>query len=275
MDFKMSKSISPAKEEMILKKQLILDKALWIIGKGNQKSLIFPVKRKYRRLRGIVRKLFQEVNLGSLTTEKTFSFDETEGINSTSLSGQDIFAHMASAGLSEKFYLEIGACYPIKINNTYILEKLFAWKGVSVEIDESLVESFNNVRKNSCIRADATELNYSNLLATNRFPRDVAYLSIDIDPAFQSLSVLTKIPFFDFRFAAITFEHDSYLSRSKIRNIQRDLLNFHGYKLLIADVKALGLDKYEDWWIHPKLVTPDIQNSIVNFFASKSSKNFR
>jgi hypothetical protein len=156
---------------MISRKQLILDRALTIIGKGNQKSLIFPIKRKYRRFRSLVRKLFQESNLGGSTPEKIFSFNDTQGINSTSISGQDVFAHMASVGLPEKFYLEIGACYPIKINNTYVLEKVFAWKGVSVEIDESLVEDFNKIRKNSCIRADATELNYSNLLETNQIGR--------------------------------------------------------------------------------------------------------
>ena len=266
------KSNSLVKEEMILRQQLILDKALRIIKKGNQKSLIFPIKRKYRRLSGFIRKLFREANHKKFPSSYTIPlFKDTESIRPTSLSGQDIFAHMAAAGLPNKFYLEIGACYPVKINNTYVLEKFFSWKGVSVEIDERLVEDFNKERINTCVRADATKLDYAKFLAKNQFPKDVAYLSIDIDPAFQSLNVLVKIPFLDYRFAAITFEHDVYLSRRKIRSISRDLLNSYGYELLIADVKAFGLDKYEDWWINPNLVTPDIQKSIVDFFATTDS----
>jgi hypothetical protein len=256
------------KEEVILRQQLILDKALRIIEKGNQKSLIYPIKRKYRRLSGFIRKLFRQANLKSFTPYTIPLFKDTEGVRPTSLSGQDIFAHMAAAGLPDKFYLEIGACYPMKINNTYVLEKIFSWRGVSVEIDKRLVEDFNKERKNTCVRADATKLDYAQFLAKNQFPKDVAYLSIDIDPAFQSLNVLVKIPFLDYRFAAITFEHDVYLSRGKIRSIQRDLLNSYGYELIIADVKAFGLDKYEDWWINPNLVTPDIQKNIVDFFAT-------
>ena len=237
-----------------------------LVATGNEQSYFFSLKRKCKR---VANRLTRICNLNrslSITEEKNPHLKLRKGRVSTALSGQDLFANMAAAKLTKKFYLEIGACYPIKINNTYILEKYFDWQGSSIEIDEDLVKVFNFERKNDCVCKDATLLDYSDFLSSNGFPNDIGYLSIDIDPAFQSLNVLSRIPFTKYRFAAITFEHDAYLSRGKIRKVQRQLLKHYGYELLVKDVKAFNVDKYEDWWIHPDLVSIDIRDEIQEFF---------
>ena len=237
-----------------------------LVATGNEQSYFFSLKRKCQRVANRFRRVCNLNKSQSITEEKNPHLKLRKGLVSTALSGQDLFANMAAAKLTKKFYLEIGACYPIKINNTYILEKYFDWQGRSIEIDEELVKIFNFERKNACVCKDATLLNYSDFLSINGFPIDIGYLSIDIDPAFQSLNVLSRIPFAKYRFAAITFEHDAYLSRGKIRKVQRQLLRHYGYELLVKDVKAYNVDKYEDWWIHPDLVSTDIRAEIKEFF---------
>ena len=48
-------------------------------------------------------------------------------------------------------YVEIGADSPRVINNTWLLESMYDWMGVSFEIDSIKVEYFNTIRRNKCI----------------------------------------------------------------------------------------------------------------------------
>jgi len=185
--------------------------------------------------------------------------------NNFSLSGQDVLIQATQGeNNSEKFYLEIGAGWPIKINNTYALEKYHDWKGISIDFDPKMVAEFNKIRANKCIYADATDLNYSKLLSLNGFPPRVGYLSLDIDPAFQTLKVLTLIPFNEFNFSIITFEHDSYRCGSLIKFSSRLLLMTSGYICVKKNVKAKGFGNYEDWWINPSLIDPTSVRKIIS-----------
>ena len=77
---------------------------------------------------------------------------------------QDLMAISLANGKRNGTYLEIGSCYPYQGNNTALLEEVFDWKGVSVEINHELVEEFNRERKNKSILHDATTLNYESVL---------------------------------------------------------------------------------------------------------------
>ena len=76
---------------------------------------------------------------------------------------QDMFVLSMHEGKSNGTYLEIGAGDYKKGNNTYLLETIFNWKGVSIDFNTDLVNNFNNNRKNTCICQDATTIDYLEL----------------------------------------------------------------------------------------------------------------
>jgi hypothetical protein len=232
------------------KEQLILD--LMRQGKSLEASrtfkLVRTIKHYKRRIfyyaRIILRIQIKDIN--SVRNEDTIFL---RGKPSNSLSFQDVFVLEM---LQEKrcgFYLEIGAGWPKRINNTYVLETFYGWQGISIDYDERLVAEFNEVRANQCIMKDATTVNYNEVLKFA--PNIIDYVSIDIDPAGQSLLALARLPFEKFDFLVITFEHDSYLHGNSIKRLARMFLQSKGYILFQRDVKAKGFGKHEDWWISP------------------------
>ena len=180
---------------------------------------------------------------------------------------QDFFVELMTSNLNLNSWLEIGAGHPTQNNNTVILESN-GWFGLSIEIEKSLVDLWPEKRSGICIRSDALTLDYETLCEENKMPKDFGYLQIDIDPSYQSLACLLKIPFHSRRFAVITFEHDYYRSSAKVRNLSRKYLNAQGYVLVLGDVKVQtdyfdpesGLRcvsefrSFEDWYVHPELI---------------------
>ena len=67
-------------------------------------------------------------------------------------------------------------------------------------IDPILVEDFRAVRKNPCLVADATIFDYMNYFAENKFPKQIDYLSLDVDPAGITYQALQRLPLKDYRF---------------------------------------------------------------------------
>ena len=75
-------------------------------------------------------------------------FSESEKIKKNwSQSMQDMFVLSMLDGKRNGVYVEIGADKPKIINNSYLLEKRFGWRGVSFELDEAKVKFFNLRRK--------------------------------------------------------------------------------------------------------------------------------
>lgn len=167
----------------------------------------------------------------------------TSEIAWVSQSGQDKFAFEACGCIREGSYLEIGAGPWRMFNNTYVLAREFDWAGISVEIDPHYVSEWLKHRpKDTIVHGDATTLNYNGY---------VDYLSIDIEPAEQSLAVLKRILDQGVRFKALTFEHDVYCSGPAVREESRRLLSEAGYQLARGDVVAPGYGVNEDWWKMP------------------------
>lgn len=174
-----------------------------------------------------------------------------------SQSFQDLFVLAATQGRTDVTYLEIGSAEPFKGNNTALLETEFGWRGVSIDRDSSKVEQFSLHRNNTVICADATQIDYAKLLHTHGFPKDIGYLQLDCDPPEVTFEILKRIPFDQYRFAVITFEHDFYYHPT-VRDASRQYLQQQGYELVVSDVAYNKVHSYEDWWVHPEMVSQTV-----------------
>jgi hypothetical protein len=195
------------------------------------------------------------------------------GIQSYAQCRQDIIAHLLCGNRGT--YLEIGCGEPIRDSNTYLLEK-HGWEGVSIDLNYDYVQKFNTTRKNKAQHISATEADYFKLL--EGYPSIIDFLQVDCEPPSVTYDALLKIPFDNYTFRFITYEHDAYRD-PKFRTLSRKFLKERGYELLVGDVKYNEHDAYEDWWIKPELVNKEIlaamgidisTGSIVEMF-----KNYR
>ena len=185
-------------------------------------------------------------------------------IKSTNQSNQENFVIFCSNFKLSGHYLEIGASDGVSINNTFVLENSLGWKGVGVELDSEQCRLYNVNRQNECIQADATIIDYSDLLDSMHFPQVIDYLQVDIEPAHQSLEALKRVMETNRVFSFITFEHDLYINPNNrmIKTEAHDLLQVSGYKRVISDVEYDGM-QFEDWYVH---------SSSYNFFTLLSFK---
>jgi hypothetical protein len=162
--------------------------------------------------------------------------------------------------LNEKrngWYVEIGSSDPIVNNNTYLLETEYDWQGVGFEWNDSICNFYNQIRKNKCITTDATQFDYLKYFQDNNFPKQIDYLQLDIDPAYQTLAALKQLPLKEYRFSVITYEHDLYAGpeNEQIKEESKEILSSLGYKLLIENVDDGSPDRvFEDWWIDPQVI---------------------
>jgi len=140
------------------------------------------------------------------------------------------------------FFLEIGSHTPITINNTYLLEKNYDWKGAMVEIDESFLNLYKTHRPNSIhLMNDATKINYKEVFISNNFPFSMDYLQIDLEAytgsTIETLEKLDNELFEQYKFATVTFEHDIYRTNyANTRLKSREIFNKRGYFLVFSDI---------------------------------------
>ena len=170
---------------------------------------------------------------------------------------QDVFVTKMLSNKKNGTYIEIGGGHPQDSNNTFLLEKEFFWRGVSLEFDADLVCSYNVTRVNKAINADATNFDWKTYLKRTNSLKQIDYLSIDIEPAKQTFEALKNLPHDEYRFSVITFEHDRYKSGEKYMQESRSFLKKLGYKLVVSNVLVFGRD-FEDWWVDPRVVSKHI-----------------
>jgi hypothetical protein len=181
--------------------------------------------------------------------------------------GQDKFVLSVLKNKKNGYFVEIGSNDPIKINNTYIMEKDFGWRGIMVEYDVKWLVEYQTHRPNSiyCL-TDATKIDYVQLFKNNNVPKNIDYLQIDLDVCNRStldtLELFDKTIFDNYKFATVTFEHDIYDGdRFNTRLASRDIFAKRGYVLVFPDVKN-GPSPFEDWYVHPDLVDMNYINKI-------------
>ncbi len=166
------------------------------------------------------------------------------------------------------YFLEIGSNHPIHINNTYLLEKHYGWKGIMVEYQSGYLDSYKEHRPNSIhLINDARNIDYKNVFEINNMPLSFDYLQIDLEAnngsTIHTLEKLDNEIFDTYKFATITFEHDIYHTNFGNTRIEsRDIFLKRGYICVFEDISDSG-NPYEDWYVHPELVDMNYVNYLI------------
>jgi hypothetical protein len=181
--------------------------------------------------------------------------------------GQDLFILQCLNKKEQGTFLEIGSNHPIQINNTYLLESKYNWRGIMIDYDNTYINLYTQHRPLSTyIINDATQINYKLELGKNNMPYNIDYLQIDLEvinnSTLQTLQAINNQIMDYYKFATITFEHDYYAgdyfnTRAESRKIFKD----RGYVLVFPDVMNNG-NQFEDWYVHPNLVNMNYINRI-------------
>jgi hypothetical protein len=168
------------------------------------------------------------------------------------------------------WFLEIGSNHPVEINNTYILESQYDWKGIMIEYVKTFLPMYEvNRPKSIHIINDATKVDYASLLKNYNAPSNIDYLQIDLEPSngstIKTLEKLDTEIFDNYKFATITFEHDIYTTNfGNTRERSREIFNKRGYVCVFADIHNQEPKYvYEDWYVHPELVDMTYINNII------------
>jgi len=173
------------------------------------------------------------------------------------------------------YFLEIGSNHPININNTYLLEKKYNWKGIMVEYESKFLPLYKEYRPNSIhVINDATMIDYKNVFETNNMPLSFDYLQIDLEAnngsTINTLKKLDNEIFDTYQFATVTFEHDIYHTNfDNTRLKSREIFKKRGYIRVFEDISNDGCP-YEDWYVHPELVDMNYVNDVIE----KNKKNY-
>lgn len=219
------------------------------------------------------------ITIGSLRPINNSNINQGPKVYS-SQAGQDKFIMSV---LNEKMYgtfLEIGSYHPIIINNTYLLEKNYNWRGIMIEYDKSFLPLYIEHRPNSIyVMDDATKIDYKQLFESNNMPLDIEYLQIDLEV--NNRSTLTTLELLDdqifekYTFATITFEHDIYTGDFyNTRDRSREILTKRGYICVFKDICESGPEiVFEDWYVHPKLVNMEYINKLMDNNRKNYIKN--
>ena len=168
--------------------------------------------------------------------------------------GQDKFVLEQLNNKENGFFIDIGSGHPIVINNTVVLEKDYGWDGLNFDYGpphahalkkvsmEEFLKLWYEERNTKLITGDARDHDFRKIFKENSVPKIVDYLSLDLEPPVITFEVLKLIPFDEYEFRVITFEHDWYREKGT-KHPARELLTSYGY-VLVDDVK-----QQEDWFI--------------------------
>ena len=191
-----------------------------------------------------------------------YKFPGSENIaNNYSQIYQDMFTLSILDGKRNGTYLEIGGGGPYYGNNTAVLEKQYGWRGVSIEWNTELYEKYRNERSNPVFNMDALDstLDYGDFIDEHLNTNVVDLFQLDIEPARQTYELLYKIPWDKYKFRVILYEHDYYVDVTRsFREKSRKRLSELGYVMVANDMSADGKSTFEDWWVHPDLVDPEL-----------------
>lgn len=175
-----------------------------------------------------------------------------------SQSWQDWFVLTVLEGKKNGYWLELGASDPVYMNNTYLLESEFGWRGISIDFRHELIDQWVDTRSTTLQTIDALHYDYHDCLKDS--PEQIDYLQLDLAD-WATLESLQKLPHDKHRFSVITFEHDIFQADPDIRSRSRQFLRDLGYFLLISNVAVKNYatqtwEPFEDWWIDPRILDP-------------------
>jgi hypothetical protein len=168
-------------------------------------------------------------------------------------------------------FLEIGSQHPIYINNSYVLENEYNWRGIMIEYEPRWLPMYQQHRPKSIhIMNDATTIDYKTLFETTNMPKSMDYLQIDLEVVNRStLTTLEKLDrqlFDDYTFATITMEHDIYVGNHfETREKSREIFKKRGYLCVLEDIHYENRPEvvWEDWYVYPPSVDMDYVNKFI------------
>lgn len=196
--------------------------------------------------------------------------------------GQDQWVIELFGKKTAGFFLDIGASDGISINNTFYLERKFAWQGICFEPGAKFPElqknrlvkvsdaclykeagdlvNFNIATENNDFSGikdhlrnkDAERLEYktvkkvtqtlTNCLQQFNAPKSIEYMSLDTEGS--ELEILQGLDFNEFSISAITVEHNFEEPK---RSLIKHLLESNGYK-------RIRTVEYDDWYVLPQKI---------------------
>lgn len=204
-----------------------------------------------------------------------FPFRGMEKIEkSHSRSMQEMFVLSVLDGKREGMFVDIGCGDPFHHNATAVLEQEFGWKGISVETSDINCYEFSRKRKSTVILSRAEDIDYNELFSKHCVEMNVDLLRISCD--YASLHILKNIPFDSYRFSVVQFQHNHCWWMNEYRDVSRSIMKSLGYTLLVGNVSLRDGVAYEDWWVHPALVSPreamktkEDKNNVWDYFMRK------
>lgn len=192
-------------------------------------------------------------------------FLNSENIETTySQCMQDLFVLTMLKGKINGYYIELGSGDPFIGSNTALLESL-GWDGLSIDWNGPAINKFKSERKNLILAKNTLETDFLQLFSQFQIPKEIDYLSLDVDPSDSTYKTLLRLPLDQYKFAVITYEHDYWYDETiSYKDKSREYLQKYGYKLVVSDMGANEHQSFEDWWIHPDLVDFSIVEKIQN-----------
>lgn len=164
------------------------------------------------------------------------------------------------------YYVDVGANDSKRSNNSFYLSDTLKWSGICIEYNSIHANSFLNRENCMFVQKDATLINYKDLFIESKSPKEIDYLSLDVDT--KSLEVLKILPLHEYEFKVITIEHDSYIYGDLYKKEQRNILQENGYHLVCSDVFVQQANfnikeaSFEDWWVNPKFFDSNFLDKI-------------
>jgi len=174
---------------------------------------------------------------------------------------QDMIVLTMLNGKREGTFLELGTRFADRSNNTYLLEKEFGWKGLTIEPDHRVATEYKKKRSNYYICKDPLSIDFEDLLETHSLG-DIDYLQINSKYKSYQI-VMDKIPWDLHRFKIVSFhipdmnETDNTLYKNKMRQ--------KGYTMLAGNIFYApdnDIHYHEDIWVHLPSMDADLFNQI-------------
>ena len=231
--------------------------------------------RKYKYKINFLKYFFYKKNFNTIFSLATHKYCKSELL-------QDVYALYKSKFKKKGVFIEMGACDGILSSNTYLLEKVFKWKGILVEparyyhkrlkfnrkcsIETSCIYSASNEMinfnetypkslssienffdKHSIQRKLNKEIYEVRTISLNHLfdkyhLKKIDFLSIDTEGS--EYEILKKFNFNKYQIKIICCEHNYSVRRNKIFK----LLNSKGYKR-----EYENLSQYDDWYFQKKV----------------------
>lgn len=179
---------------------------------------------------------------------------------SYSQAAQDLYVSellSSSGGIGEGRYVDIGACHPTEISNTYAFDCL-GWDGIMADNDPGAVALLRAQRNGLVIEGDATKVDWGTELHRRWGNLLIDYVSIDVDHATEAALVnfiIGRTSYLNgLGVRVMTVETDAYRFGNGPRDRMREILTEqHGMDLVCADVRSTDDLPYEDWYCCPEL----------------------